>query len=262
MSDIQIEWLGTVPYRDALAVQSAAVEARRRGETCDRLLLLEHPPVVTLGRSAKKENLLVDRAGLAARGIEIHEARRGGDVTYHAPGQLVGYLVVDLAARGARDVHAFLRTIEGGILDALATLGLRGKRVEGMTGVFVDAVPPDERRLERKIASIGVGVRHWVTCHGFALNVSLDLKGFEVIVPCGFDARSLSMASMKMAAFWGPVRLRRSSFTWAMVAPSVLSSFLVHPRANDGQGLLGMGVDQLSDSRSGICRKWKVCGGM
>ena len=200
MSDIQIEWLGIVPYRDALAVQSAAVEARRRGETCDRLLLLEHPPVVTLGRAAKRENLLVDRAGLAARGIEIHEARRGGDVTYHAPGQLVGYLVVDLAARDARDVHVFLRTIEGGILDALATLGLRGKRVEGMTGVFVDAVPRDEGRLERKIASIGVGVRHWVTCHGFALNVSLDLKGFEVIVPCGLAGVEMTSVAREIGA--------------------------------------------------------------
>ena len=136
---------------------------------------------MTLGRSAKGEHLLVDADALAARGVAVHEVARGGDVTYHGPGQLVGYPIVDLGARDARDVHAWLRTLEELLGEALVALGVPWRRVPGWTGVFVDA--PDPR--PRKIASIGVGVRGWVTLHGFALNVDLDLAGFDAIVPCG-----------------------------------------------------------------------------
>ncbi|HXV36903.1 MAG TPA: lipoyl(octanoyl) transferase LipB, partial [Myxococcota bacterium] len=163
-------------------------EARRAGAAPDRLLLLQHPPTITLGRGARSDTLLASAEQLAARGIELHRVSRGGDITYHAPGQLVGYLVLDLAARGARDVHAFLRGIEAMLARALAELGVGARTLAGYTGVFAqpeDGEPGGQR--PRKIASIGVGVRDWVTYHGFALNVDIDLRGFEAIIPCGLD---------------------------------------------------------------------------
>ncbi|MBW2275467.1 MAG: lipoyl(octanoyl) transferase LipB [Deltaproteobacteria bacterium] len=191
---LAIEWLGRVDYAESLELQERALEARRRDEVGDRLLLLEHPPVVTLGRSADRKNLLLSAELLALRGIALHEVRRGGDVTYHAPGQLVGYLIADLKARGRPDVHLFLRDLEQALIEALAELGVPGRRSEGRTGVFVDD-PAGRAARDRKIASIGIGVRRWVTCHGFALNVSLDLAGFEAIVPCGLaDVEMTSVA--------------------------------------------------------------------
>jgi len=181
MGDLETRWLGRVPYAEALELQGRTLAARRRGEVGDTLLLLEHPPVVTLGRRARPGNLRVGASELAARGIEVHAVSRGGDVTYHGPGQLVGYPIVDLAARGECDVGAFLRGLEALLMQAAAELGVATRRIPGWTGVFVDA--PAER--PRKLASIGIGVRGWITCHGFALNVDLDLAGFGAIVPCG-----------------------------------------------------------------------------
>lgn len=180
---LDCQWLGRVPYREAVKLQEEAVAARLSGGP-DRLLLLEHPPVVTLGRSAKPENLRLSPAEYSERGIERVEAARGGDVTYHAPGQLVGYLIVDLAAGGTPDVGRHLRAIEAALCDALRTLGVPPATREGYTGVFVDD-PAGPR--PRKIASIGVGVRRWISWHGFALNTTLDLAGFDVIVPCGLS---------------------------------------------------------------------------
>jgi lipoate-protein ligase B len=177
---LHVEWLGRVPYGDALARQARAVEARRAGVCGDQLLLVEHPPVVTLGRSAREVHLRTPRAALAARGVEVHEVARGGDVTWHGPGQLVGYLIVDLAARGLPDAHAFLRSIEAGLVGALADLGVAADARPGTTGVFVAGSAPP-----RKLASIGVGLRGWVSWHGFALNVGDDLGGFDAITPCG-----------------------------------------------------------------------------
>jgi lipoate-protein ligase B len=190
---LRVEWLGRVPYREALARQAAALEARRRGEAPDRLLLLEHPPVVTLGRAAQAGSLRVPASELERRGIEVCEAARGGDVTYHGPGQLVGYLIVSLraGASASPDVHAHLRGIEAALAAALRRLGVPPRAIPGLTGVFVDDPSPG---LPRKIASIGVGVRHWVTWHGFALNVDLDLSGFDPIVPCGL--RGVAMTSL------------------------------------------------------------------
>ena len=185
---LEISWLGTLPYAAALERQLAAIEARRAGGP-DQLLLLEHPAVVTLGRTAKAENLLTSRAQLLARGVEVHEIARGGDVTLHAPGQLVGYVIADLAARGARDVALWLRAIEASLIEALAELGVPGRRVDGMTGVFV-ADAGD--RSARKIASIGVGMKRWITYHGFALNVSVELAGFADIVPCGLSGVTMT----------------------------------------------------------------------
>ena len=168
------------------------MEGRRSGATPDRLLLLEHPRVVTLGRSFRRESLLVSPSELAARGIELFEVARGGDATYHAPGQLVGYLIADLAARGEPDVHAYLRRLEAALGRALLRLGVRPRALAGRTGVFVD--DPARPEPARKIASIGVGLRGWVTCHGFALNVTLDPAEFAVIVPCGL--RDVAMTSV------------------------------------------------------------------
>jgi lipoyl(octanoyl) transferase len=192
----QVEWLGALPYGEALALQQAAVADRLAGRGVDRLLLLEHPAVVTLGRSTKPENLRESPEALRARGVDVFEVGRGGDVTYHAPGQLVGYPILDLDALDRRDVHDHLRRLEGGLIDALAGFDLPATRVPGWTGVFVDrsrsAVSDGP---ERKIASIGVGIRRWVTFHGFALNVSLDLAGFDAIVPCGLhDVEMTSVA--------------------------------------------------------------------
>ena len=131
---------------------------------------------------------------LEARGIAVHEVGRGGDVTYHAPGQLVGYPIVDLAARGERDVHAWLRTLEELVGAALVELGIGWRRVPGWTGVFTEASGP----RPRKIASIGVGVRGWVTLHGFALNVDLDLAGFDAIVPCGLSAVEMTSIAREL----------------------------------------------------------------
>lgn len=202
---LEVVWLGRIAYGDALARQLEQVDRRVKGLGGDVLLLLEHPTVVTLGRSSDDANLLTPPDVLTARGVEIHRIARGGDVTLHAPGQLVGYLVMDLRERGAPDLHAFVREMEGALMAALTALGLSTRRIEGRTGVFMSASRGSGRA--RKIASIGVGVRRWVTYHGFALNVTVDLGEFDAIVPCGLDdvemtsvARELGVAPLGLDA--------------------------------------------------------------
>ncbi len=201
---LEIEWHGRVPYAQALELQASTVEAVAAGRVGDRLLLLEHPPVVTLGRNTRPENLLLGEAALRERGVELHSVPRGGDVTYHAPGQLVGYPILDLRARGEADLHVYLRRIEEALIGALGALGLDGRRVEGRTGVFMTE-PGAGAGPARKIASIGVGVRRWVTLHGFALNATIDLAGFEVIVPCGLA--DVEMTSVARELGVGPLGL-------------------------------------------------------
>jgi len=168
--------LGRRAYGDVLELQRAAARARIDGSLAqDVLLLVEHDPVVTLGRSSKDAHLLTDRAALAARGVELFEVERGGDVTFHGPGQLVGYPIIDLK-RHKQDLHWYLRQVEVTLIRALATLGIPAERVPKYTGVWTKG---------RKIASIGVHARDWVTWHGFALNVSTELSYFDLIVPCG-----------------------------------------------------------------------------
>jgi lipoyl(octanoyl) transferase len=202
---LAIEWLGQVPYAEALAIQERSLAARRAGRTPDRLLLLEHPPVVTLGRSAREEHLLRDPAELEARGVAVHRVARGGDVTWHGPGQLVGYAIVDLEARGACDVHRFLRRLEAALVEALSVLEVKGAALPGMTGVFVSASHPP-----RKIASIGVGLRGWVTWHGFALNVTADLEGFGDIVPCGLSGVEMTSVARELGERSGPLLFDRA----------------------------------------------------
>jgi lipoyl(octanoyl) transferase len=172
---------GRVPYQSALGLQERLLAERRSGSG-DVLLLLEHPPVITLGRGARREHLLLDAEELARGGVELAEISRGGDVTWHGPGQLVGYPICDLQPLG-RDLHLFLRLLEELLIDTLAAFGIQGERQEGKTGVWVAGA---------KIASIGVGVRRWISWHGFALNVSGDLAGFAAIVPCGLSGVTMT----------------------------------------------------------------------
>lgn len=170
--------LGHTAYLPALELQRALVEQRRSGALDhDLLLLVEHDPVVTLGRGTRATSLPLAPAELERRGVPVIEIERGGDVTWHGPGQLVGYPILDLNEHRP-DLHWYLRTIEEALIGALATLGLAAQREPGRTGVWIRG---------RKIASIGVHVRQWVTFHGFALNVQPDLRAFEQIVPCGID---------------------------------------------------------------------------
>jgi lipoate-protein ligase B len=197
---LSIEWMGETAYADALALQHQAVTDRLAGRTEDRLLLLEHPKVITLGRSTDRANLRTGEARLRELEIELFEVGRGGDITYHAPGQLVGYPIIDLDALDRRDVHAHLRRLEAGLIEALEELGVPAQRLPGWTGVFVDRSRSVERRgPERKIASIGVGVRRWVTFHGFALNVTIDLEGFDSIVPCGLREVEMTSIAVELA---------------------------------------------------------------
>lgn len=168
--------LGVVPYAAALELQSELVRARRGGEIDDQLLLLQHPHVITLGTSAHPENILVDEEQRALLGIELFETGRGGDVTYHGPGQLVGYPIFDLKPDRC-DLHVYVRDIEEALIRALLELGISAGRKHGLTGVWVG---------EEKIAAIGVRVSSgWITSHGFALNVATDLAFFDAIIPCG-----------------------------------------------------------------------------
>jgi lipoyl(octanoyl) transferase len=183
---LHITNLGLQSYPDALALQRAAARARISGAFDeDLLLLVEHPPVVTLGRSSKDQHLLASPALLASRGVELYEVERGGDVTFHGPGQLVGYPIIDLK-RHKQDLHWFLRQVEESLIRALAPLGITGERSMGFTGVWTGG---------RKIASIGVHARNWVTWHGFALNVTTDLSYFDLIVPCGIAAVEMTSVS-------------------------------------------------------------------
>ena len=170
--------LGRVPYAEALELQRSIARDRISGAISqDVLLLMEHPPVVTLGRSSKEKNLTASPEFLQSRGIELFEVERGGDVTFHGPGQLVGYPIIDLK-RHRQDLHWYLRSIEQALIDSLADYGIQGERNTAYTGVWTRG---------KKIASIGVHARDWVTWHGFALNVTTELSYFNLIVPCGID---------------------------------------------------------------------------
>jgi len=174
---LETVWLGEVGYREALDLQLDRVEMRLERKIPDTLLLLTHPHVYTLGRGGDETNLLVPKEALASEGISLERVGRGGDITYHGPGQLVGYPIVRM---DRPDVHRFVRSLEAALIDSLAGFGIAGRAVPGLTGVWVG---------EKKIASIGVGIRKWVTYHGFALNVSTDLSYFRRIHLCGLKGK-------------------------------------------------------------------------
>jgi lipoyl(octanoyl) transferase len=178
--------LGRAGYAEALAIQKDMVEQRKQGLIPDQLLIVEHPHVITLGRSGHSENLLASEEVLQRAGIEFHASDRGGDITYHGPGQIVGYPIFDLR-EWKRDVVAYVRAIEGVMIDALAEFGIQAGRLEGCTGVWVNG---------RKVAAIGIHISRWVTSHGFALNHTTDLKYFQYIVPCGLTKPVTSMEEL------------------------------------------------------------------
>lgn len=188
--DLGIIHLGRMPYGEALSLQRD-LAARRIARTLDHdvLLLVEHPPVITLGRGFQAQHLSTPPEALRGRGIEVHDIERGGDVTYHGPGQLVGYPIFDLTGH-RQDLHWFLRQMEEALIVALRDLGVTGERVAGYTGVWTHG---------RKIASIGIHVRQWVTWHGFALNVTTDLSAFDLIVPCGIPDVQMTSVQRELA---------------------------------------------------------------
>ncbi len=210
---LRIARLGTVDYQAALALQDALVGARLRDEIADTLLLLEHRHVFTLGRGADERFVIAPPAG-----VPVVRVSRGGQVTYHGPGQLIGYPILKLDG-AARDVLRYLRNLEQVTIDALAPLGIAAERRPGLTGVWARG---------RKLASIGVGIRRWVTCHGFAINVATDLSHFDAIVPCGIAGCEMTSVAA----------LGRADVTVDALANAIVQSFVE---------VFGYGVERTQD---------------
>ena len=188
MTPIDVRRLGRIDYQAGLDLQAGLVEDRRAGRIGDTLLLLEHPPVITLGVRTRRgpSHVLASPGELAAEGVAVHEAGRGGDVTYHGPGQLVGYPIFDLRP-DRQDVHRYVRDLEEALIRAVAEFGVAAGRVQGLTGVWVGPAGREE-----KLAAIGVRISRWITSHGFALNVGAELDHFRLIVPCGIADRGVT----------------------------------------------------------------------
>jgi lipoyl(octanoyl) transferase len=179
---LTVRRLGRVSYVDGLDLQAELVARRQDGEIPDTLLLLEHEPVFTLGRNARRENVLLSEQSLRERGFAVFDTGRGGDVTYHGPGQVVGYPILDLSP-DRRDVHRYVRDLEEVMIRTCADYGIPAGRLAGLTGTWVG---------QEKIGAIGVRIARWVTSHGFAFNVSTDLAPFSLIVPCGIENRGVT----------------------------------------------------------------------
>jgi len=206
---LRVEDLGLRRYDETLDLQRELRRRRIAGELReDVLLLVEHPPVVTLGRGTRASSLPISRSELERRDVEVYEVERGGDVTVHAPGQLVGYPILDLREH-RQDLHWYLRSLEDLLIQALGRLGIEGDRNPGRTGVWTAG---------RKIASIGIHVKQWVTLHGFALNVTTDLDLFDLVVPCGIPQVVMTSVAAELLRE-GDGRLM------AEVSPLVLESF-------------------------------------
>lgn len=196
---------GEIDYDMAVALQERIRAARLDDAVPDVLLVLQHPPVITLGRGARREHLLAQDDQLLSAGVSVRECARGGDITYHGPGQLVGYPILSLVDHG-KDVHRYVRDLEETLIRALAKFEIEARCVRGMTGVWVG---------DAKVAAIGVGVKHWVTWHGFALNIEPDLSAFNWIVPCGIRDRSVTSMAQLLE---GPI-------DFASVTRAVIESF-------------------------------------
>ncbi len=193
-----LDW-GRTGYADAWQRQEDLVARRNAGEIGDTLVFTEHNPVYTLGvRKGAEANMIWDEAELARRGIEVHKTNRGGDITYHGPGQIVGYPIINLAAR--KDLHAYLRLLEQVMINTVGTFGLAATRREGKTGIWLGT---------RKIAAIGVAVKKWTTYHGFALNVDADLAPFGGIVPCGITDGTVTSMKQELGTAPSPEEMKR-----------------------------------------------------
>jgi lipoyl(octanoyl) transferase len=186
MHKIEVRDCGRLGYAEAFAIQRELVEQRKKGEIPDQLLFVEHPHVITLGRNGHTENLLASEQVLLRAGIQFEETDRGGDITYHGPGQIVGYPIFDLRD-WKRDVTAYVRALEQAIIDTLAGFGIESRREPGATGVWTD---------KGKICAIGIHMSRWVTSHGFALNHTTDLSYFQYIVPCGLTRPVTSIQAL------------------------------------------------------------------
>jgi len=204
---INLIHLGRVPYAEALAIQQQVIAARKQNLIADTLLLLEHPPVLTLGRNSNRSNILATDELLAQRGVELHEINRGGDVTYHGPGQLVGYPIVDLRGDlpGKKGPHLgpvdFVRLLEEVLIRVCGDFGVLAQRIPKRTGVWTLAGGSIQ---EKKLAAIGVHVSQGVTSHGFALNVTPDLRDFDWIIPCGISDRQVTSLELEADAERNP----------------------------------------------------------
>ena len=222
MESLDVVALGRRPYGEVLALQRELCRRRVAGEERgDLLLLVEHDPVYTLGRGTRPTSLPLPPDELERRGAHVFEVERGGDVTFHGPGQLVGYPILDLR-RHRQDLHWYLREVEGALIDGLAMLGLAAERNPGLTGVWTAG---------RKIASIGIHVKQWVTMHGFALNVTTDLAWFGHIVPCGIDRVRMTSVAAELGAGLPPAEL--GSVTRDAVVIAFASRFRLDPRYVD-----------------------------
>jgi lipoyl(octanoyl) transferase len=229
---------GRMEYGAAFELQQQLVAGRKAGVITDQLILLEHPHTITMGRNGHMENLLAGEDILTRAGIAFHPTDRGGDVTYHGPGQIVGYPIMDLRA-WQRDVGAYVRAIEQVLIDTLADFGIQGGRIPKLTGVWVG---------ERKIAAIGVHLSRWVTSHGFALNVSTDLRYFQYIVPCGLSKPVTSMAQLGCRASWAAVAERLAAHFGRVFEREIIERN-AHDRrsdAPDGREHCGRDADQVA----------------
>lgn len=198
--------LGRIGYLEGLDLQQKLVELRHHGRIGNTLLLLEHPPVLTLGRNSDRCNILADEALLTRRGVTVHEINRGGDVTYHGPGQLVGYPIVDLRSFNPRlGVVDYVRMLEEVLIRIAGEFGVPAQRIAGRTGVWTFA---GGQVAEKKLAAIGVHVSRGITSHGFALNVTTDLRDFELIVPCGISDRAVTNLADEAE---GPIGIKQAS---------------------------------------------------
>ncbi len=175
--------LGLIEYNEAYRIQQEVLMNRQFGEVPDTLLLAEHMPVITIGRSGSRENILISEDELKKQSIPIFEIDRGGDVTYHGPGQLVAYPIMDIKALTNGDIHKFLRILEEAVIRFLSHYNITGNRISNYTGVWV---------CDKKIASIGIGVRKWISYHGMALNINPDMSHFSMLNPCGLDANKMT----------------------------------------------------------------------
>ena len=235
---LSVRHLGEVGYPEALELQARLVGRRRRGEVPDTLLLLQHPHVVTIGSAGGDRHLLIPRGELARRGIGLFETGRGGDVTYHGPGQVVGYPILDLKP-DRRDLHAYLRSLEAVLIKALATFGIAADRDETATGVWVEGA---------KVAAIGIRVSSgWITSHGFALNVATDLSYFGAIVPCGLQDRPVTSVERILGREVAPAALHQA------IAGAMVREF-GYGRADDSQAVRGQARPS---TESGEAPRWQ-----
>ncbi len=264
---LQARYLGLVEYGEALALQEELIEKRGAQEIPDTLLLLEHPPTITLGRGAKEHNLLLSREEYAARGVAVEEIGRGGDVTYHGPGQLVGYPILDLNG-GREDVRKYVASLEQTMIDLAARYGIVAERIDGMNGSWVGV---NDR--PRKIGAVGVRISRWITKHGFAFNGTTNLEHFSWIVPCGLVGKGVTSVEAETGLTVNPramagvaaerlAELQSSRLEWAGASPDVtmvpVSGQLSSRQVGDALQIGDLEV-RVGDARDGF-QRWDILG--